>query len=55
MSTPTIAPYGSWQSPITTDLLLGGSVNLSQPRFDGDDVYWIEGRPLERGRGHAPT
>ena len=50
MPTPTISPYGSWKSPITADLLLGGSVNLSQPRLDGDDVYWLEGRPAERGR-----
>jgi len=50
MTTPTIAPYGSWQSPITTDLLLGGSIFLDAPRCDGDDVYWIEVRPLERGR-----
>ena len=50
MSFPISSPYGSWLSPITADLLLGGSVNLSQPRFDGDDVYWLEGRPAERGR-----
>ena len=50
MTIPLIAPYGSWKSPITADLLLSGSVNLSQPRFDGDDLYWLEGRPAERGR-----
>ena len=50
MSTPTIAPYGSWESPITTDLLLGGTVSLTQPRIDGDFVYWIERRPHEGGR-----
>lgn len=50
MSTPTIAPYGSWESPITTDLLLGGTVGLAQPRIDGDYVYWIERRPHEGGR-----
>ena len=50
MPTPTIAPYGSWESPITTDLLLGGTVGLTQPRPDGDYVYWIEGRPQEGGR-----
>jgi len=50
MSTPTTAPHGSWKSPITTDLLLGGSVNISQPQIDGPSVYWIEGRPAEGGR-----
>jgi dipeptidyl aminopeptidase/acylaminoacyl peptidase len=45
-----IAPYGSWPSPITADLLLGGTVNLSQPLIDGESVYWIEGRPAEGGR-----
>ncbi len=50
MSKPIIAPYGSWQSPITTDLLLGGTVNLTQPLVAGDAVYWIEGRPQEGGR-----
>lgn len=51
MPTPVVAPYGSWKSPITTDLLLaGGTVNLSQPWIDGDAVYWIEGRPSEGGR-----
>jgi len=50
MTTPTIAPYGSWQSPITTDLLLGSSIYLGAPRCDGDDIYWLEVRPLERGR-----
>jgi dipeptidyl aminopeptidase/acylaminoacyl peptidase len=50
MTNPTIAPYGSWHSPITADLLLGGTVNLSQPLIDGEFVYWLEGRPLEGGR-----
>ncbi len=27
-----------------------GTIGLSQPRLDGDDVYWIEMRPSERGR-----
>ena len=48
--TPTIAPYGSWKSPITSDLIVEGSVGLSQPTFDGDDIYWLELRPKEGGR-----
>ncbi len=43
-------PYGSWPSPIQLDDLVGGTVRLSDPWVDGDDVYWIEGRPAEAGR-----
>ena len=49
-NSPTIAPYGSWKSPITSDLIVQGSVGLSQPTFDGDDIYWVEMRPTEGGR-----
>jgi dipeptidyl aminopeptidase/acylaminoacyl peptidase len=47
---PRIAPYGSWVSPITADLIVAGSVGLGQPALDGEDVYWVEGRPAEAGR-----
>ena len=46
----TIAPYGSWKSPITSDLIVKEIVGLSQPRLDGEDTYWIEMRPSEQGR-----
>ncbi|HUP20387.1 MAG TPA: S9 family peptidase, partial [Gemmatimonadota bacterium] len=35
---------------ITADLIVAGAVGLAQPALDGDDVYWIEGRPVEAGR-----
>ena len=44
------APYGSWKSPITPDLILAGTVRLGQICLDGPDVYWAEGRPNEGGR-----
>ena len=47
---PNVAPYGAWTSPITADLVVAGSIRLGQPVIDGDDVYWIEGRPTEAGR-----
>ena len=50
LNSPKIAPYGSWKSPITSDLIVEGSVGLSQPAFDGDDIYWLELRPKEAGR-----
>ena len=47
----TIASYGSWKSPITTDLIVGETVWLSGPlAFDHDEVYWLELRPGEAGR-----
>jgi dipeptidyl aminopeptidase/acylaminoacyl peptidase len=45
-----ISPYGSWKSPITSDLIVSGSVGLGQITIDGDDIYWVEGRPSEAGR-----
>src|ERR1700730_8357311 len=45
------APYGSWKSPITSDLIVAQSISLSEVRLDGDDIYWLEGRPQEQGRG----
>jgi len=44
------APFGSWSSPISIDLLLKGELRLAAPRWDGADLYWIEGRPDEDGR-----
>jgi hypothetical protein len=51
MSTnPKTAPYGSWQSPITSDLIVTQSIGLSEVRFDGQSIYWLEARPQEQGR-----
>jgi dipeptidyl aminopeptidase/acylaminoacyl peptidase len=50
MSKRRVAPYGSWESPITSDLIVAGSVGVGQPLIDGDDLYWIEMRPSEGGR-----
>ncbi|MBX6349998.1 MAG: S9 family peptidase [Clostridia bacterium] len=44
------APYGSWVSPVTAELLTKGARRLSELLVDGEDVYWIEGRPWEEGR-----
>jgi dipeptidyl aminopeptidase/acylaminoacyl peptidase len=50
MSLPKTIPYGSWKSPITSDLIVAQSVALAEVRLDGDYVYWLEGRPQEQGR-----
>ncbi|HAA31360.1 MAG TPA: peptidase [Cyanobacteria bacterium UBA8553] len=50
MTKAQIAPYGSWKSPITADLIVAGTIGLGQIVLDGEDVYWSEGRPSEGGR-----
>ncbi len=50
MSDPAMAPYGSWKSPITSDLIVSESIGLGQILLDGPDVYWTELRPSEGGR-----
>jgi dipeptidyl aminopeptidase/acylaminoacyl peptidase len=50
MTAPHITPYGSWKSPITSELIVSGTVGLGQIALDGSDVYWIEQRPAEGGR-----
>ena len=50
MSEVKVARYGSWKSPITSDLIVSGTIGLGQIAIDGDDVYWVETRPQEKGR-----
>lgn len=44
-----LAPYGSWKSPITSELA-ASTTQLTEVALDGDQVYWRELRPEERGR-----
>jgi dipeptidyl aminopeptidase/acylaminoacyl peptidase len=44
------APYGSWASPVTPDLMTGRTVGLSNLSADGEALYWLEARPSEAGR-----
>jgi dipeptidyl aminopeptidase/acylaminoacyl peptidase len=46
----TVAPYGSWRSPITVDLLVGATVGLTYPDVSARGVSWLENRPEEGGR-----
>jgi dipeptidyl aminopeptidase/acylaminoacyl peptidase len=50
MPEPEVAPYGSWRSPITADLIVAETIRLGLIGLDGDDVYWSEMRPAEGGR-----
>ena len=46
----TVAPYGSWRSPVALELIAAGFVRLAEPRWDGDAVTWLEGRAEDGGR-----
>src|SRR5215212_10422744 len=50
MAEPHVAPYGSWKSPVTSDLIVSATVGLGQIALDGADTYWVELRPSEGGR-----
>ena len=45
-----VAPYGSWKSPITSDLIVSETIGLGQIVIESEDIYWIETRPAEGGR-----
>ena len=47
---PRIAPYGSWESPIATEMLTQGALRFDELDVDGGDLYWVESRPDEQGR-----
>jgi dipeptidyl aminopeptidase/acylaminoacyl peptidase len=48
---PTIAPYGSWRSPIDAGMVAKAGRRLAAPALAGDGaVWWAEGRPAEAGR-----
>ncbi|KAJ4817580.1 Dipeptidyl peptidase family member 6 [Rhynchospora pubera] len=53
MSSPEkkTAPYGSWKSPISADVVSGAEKRLGGIAIAGDGrLVWIESRPEERGR-----
>lgn len=47
---PQVAPFGSWKSPISAEMLVAKSVRFGDLSIDGDTLYWTELRPEEQGR-----
>ena len=43
----TTAPYGSWASPITAEMLAADAIGLSECRLEDGLAYWLERRPTE--------
>src|SRR5262245_24865387 len=50
MAEAQVSRYGSWKSPITSDLIVTGAIGLTQIATEGEVVYWVETRPQEKGR-----
>jgi dipeptidyl aminopeptidase/acylaminoacyl peptidase len=46
----TVAPYGSWRSPLQPADLVAGRVTPAWPLAAADADYWIESRPANSGR-----
>jgi dipeptidyl aminopeptidase/acylaminoacyl peptidase len=45
-----VLPYGSWPTPITSELVVRSARLPNGLHLDGEDVWWSEGRPEEGGR-----
>ncbi|MDQ3808995.1 MAG: S9 family peptidase, partial [Chloroflexota bacterium] len=44
------APFGGWRSPITPAFVAAGEIPLGHVQVSGQEIYWLEGKPLEGGR-----
>ena len=42
--------YGTWASPLSAAAVAAGGLRLGAVALDGEDIYWLEGRPSEGGR-----
>lgn len=45
-----IASYGTWESPISAEMIAEGSNAFAGLLIDGDSTYWCESRPSNKGR-----
>lgn len=44
------ASFGSWRSPITSELVAGAALRLGDVGLSGGVIYFTESRPAEKGR-----
>lgn len=49
-SASSATPYGAWPSPLRATQLAHASVSLGSTSADSGRLFWVEGRPAERGR-----
>src|SRR5689334_14105255 len=45
-----VAPYGSWKSPLTAEIMASTYVGLEDLRLEGVELYWDELRQADKGR-----
>ncbi len=45
-----IQSYGSWKSPISAKMVAAASLRFGDICTDGEEIYWLESRPAEKGR-----
>src|SRR3546814_14577337 len=45
-----VRPFGSWHTPVTSELVVASASRVIDVRADGDDLVWVESRPGEGGR-----
>jgi dipeptidyl aminopeptidase/acylaminoacyl peptidase len=43
-------PFGAWDTPVTSEVVVAAAVRLGEVCVDGGDVVWAEARPSEGGR-----
>ena len=50
MNKPQVAAFGSWKSPITSDLIVSKTIGIGSIALDRQNIFWLEKRPQEQGR-----
>ena len=45
-----ITPYGSWRSPVSSDLIVSKTIGIGSIAVEGNNIYWLEKRPTQKGR-----
>ena len=50
LTEPILAPYGTWPSPISAEMVARAGTSLGAPWIEDGTVWFLEGRPAESGR-----
>ena len=50
MNDPREAPFGTWASSVSAEMLATAAIQLGEPWLENGVVWWLEERPAEGGR-----